>query len=271
MEIQYVGYMKPSCPVHLTVLLRRLVSFAVCLAVVFWVAFTPGRADADEGEPELRFGTLELHPYGWEDPDGSRHGLVYDYQQAIGERTGLRFTNEIIPFARTLDMLEGGQLDVITAQPHDEALAAGDRLMVLNRMNVVVGTTKRSGIHSFDDLRGRRLMYILDTSYPALKDLPESIYRVKNYRTMLMMLHDRPAVDGGVFSEPAYYYWMKKLQYSPKEFGPAILVETRDDWAFVRKDLPEEIREKLRRAIASLQAEKFYEGLLEELKRETAH
>ncbi len=253
------------CPLY------RIVPCMLWLAVVFGMVFTPWCAVADEGQPELRFGTLELHPYGWEDPDGSRHGLVYEYQQAIGERTGLRFTNEIIPFARTLDMLEGGQLDMITAQPHDEALAAGDRLMILNRMNVVVGTTKHSGIHSFDDLRGKRLMYILDTSYPALKGWPESIYRVKNYKSMLRMLHDRPSVDGGVFSEPAYYYWMKKLEYSPNEFGAVILVETRDDWAFVRKGLPEEVRDKLRRAIASLQAERFYEGLLEALKRETAY
>jgi ABC-type amino acid transport substrate-binding protein len=226
-----------------------------------------GASVAEEAGPELRLGTLDLPPYGWKNADGSCHGIVYQMHQEIGERTGLRFTNEIVPFARMLDMLKNGQLDMVTSQPHDTAQQAGDPLIVQNKMNVIVGTNKNSRIHTHEDLRGKNFLYIIAASYPTLDGYPQNIYKVRNYQIMLKMLYAR-SLDAGVFSEPAYYYWMKKLGYSPGDFGQVIHTDTRDDWAFVRKDLPEETREKLRQAIVSLQQEQYYERLLEELKRE---
>ena len=87
---------------------------------------------------------------------------------------------------------------------------------------------------------------------------------------MLEMLNKR-SFDAGVFSEPAYYYWMKKLGYSPEDFGVVIHTDTRDDWAFVRKDLPDEIREKLKQAIMVLQRERYHDRLLEALKPDATY
>lgn len=224
--------------------------------------------EAWSSEPELRIGTLDLRPYGWEEADGSRHGLVYHMHQAIGERSGLRFTNEIIPFARMLSMLADGRLDMVTSQPHRAALESGSPLMVTNPINIIAATGKDAGIHSIEDLRHKRILFMLAASYPPLEGYPGEILRVKNYQSMLKTLHSRASVDAGVFSEPAYYYWMKRLGLRPGDFGDVVLIQTRQDWAFVRKDLPEDIREKLKQAIRSLQEERHYEALLQALRNE---
>ena len=238
----------------------------LCVAVT--VVLPTAQAPAEDAAPELRIGTLDLQPYGWRDADGRKHGIVYSMHQAIGERSGLRFTNEIIPFARMLTMLEDGRLDMVTAQPHTSALKAGDPLIRTNAINVIAATRKNTHIRTFGDLRNKRFLYMLAASYPPLEGFPESIYRVKSYENMLKMLRDRESVDAGVFSEPAYYYWMKQLGFSPDDFGEVILVQSRDDWAFVRKDLPENIRNRLRRAIESLRQEGLYDKLLRQLRKE---
>ena len=217
---------------------------------------------------ELRIGTLDLRPYGWMEADGSRHGIVYHMHQAIGERSGLPFTNEIIPFARMLTMLEDGRLDMVTAQPHKAALKAGAPLMRTNPINVIAATRKNTGIQTFGDLRNKRFLFMLAASYPPLEGYPEEIFRVKSYDSMLKMLRERPSVDAGVFSEPAYYYWLKRLGFSPDDFGEVILVQSRDDWAFVRKDLPENIRNRLKWAIQQLQQEGYYGKLLRQLRKD---
>lgn len=238
----------------------------LCVAATVFLPIT--QAPAENAAPELRIGTLGLQPYGWRDADGRKHGIVYSMHQAIGERSGLRFTNEIIPFARMLTMLKEGRLDMVTSQPHRAALKAGVPLMTTNAINVIAATGKNTGIHSFEDLRNRRFLFMLAASYPPLEGYPGDIFRVKSYKNMLKMLRDRPSVDVGVFSEPAYYYWMKRLGFSPDDFGEVILVQSRDDWAFVRKDLPENIKNRLKRAIQSLKQEGYYDKLLRQLRED---
>ena len=92
-------------------------------------------------------------------------------------------------------------------------------------------------------------------------------FRVKSYESMIKMLRERPSVDAGVFSEPAYHYWMKRLGFSPDDFGEVIFVQSRDDWTFDRKDLPENIKNRLKRAIQSLKQEGYYDKLLRQLRK----
>lgn len=224
-------------------------------------------AVADDGV-ELRIGTMHLLPYGWTDDLDQKHGVIYELHQEIGKRSGLTFSNEIIPFARMVSMLKAGELDLITCQPHAVALEAGDKLMVQNDIKVIAGVRSGSSARVLSDFKGKSLLYIIDASYPFLLDYPQSIHRVKNYEIMLKMLHERPNIDAGVFSEPAYYYWIKALGYAPSAFGKPILVSKTQDWVFVRKGLPEEIRENLKQVIEGMQSENYYGQLIEKMKQD---
>lgn len=241
-----------------------LIIWAICIPAFL---STTASITFAEAPYTLRIGTMDLAPYGGTHPNGKKFGIVYQLHQEIGKRSGLAFTNEIYPFPRMVDMLKHGELDLLTAQPHTSTLDAGDQLIVQNKINLIAGTTKDSGLKSIEDLKGKHFIYILHASYPSLKDIPGNIYRVNNYKIMLKMLHDRTANEVGVFSEPAYYHWMNTMGFSPNEFGQAIKVAQREDWVFVRKDLPNAVREKLIKAVESMHRDKFYEKLFEKFKR----
>lgn len=216
----------------------------------------------------LRIGSVELQPYGSRNPGGEPGGILYDLHEELGKRIGVPFSNQLVPFARMIDMLGNGELDLIQAQPHASVLEAGEQLVVQNQINVVVVTKRGSNIRGFNGLKDRRLLHILRASYPSLDGVTDKIDYVKNYEIMLKMILNRPGIAGGVFSEPAFYYWMHQLGYSMSDFGVIIRIATRDDWIFVRRGLDQSLKAKIRSAVESLRREKYYERLMDEFKEE---
>lgn len=205
---------------------------------------------------------MDLPPYGWKSPDGKR-GLVYELNQEIGIRSGMKFTNTILPFKRMLHKLANGEIDLISSQAHEEALAAGEKLSVQFLINVIAGTKKDSQIEFINDFKGSSLVYHHAASYPQLEGVPQKIHRVNTYRQVVAMVHQREEIDGGVFSEPAYYYWMKDLELTPEDFGRTIIIEqAKKQWILVRKDMPVNLREKLKKIVNEIYNEKMYEKLL---------
>ena len=211
----------------------------------------------------LRIGTMDLPPYGWIDEQGKKQGIIYEMEQEIGLRSGMPFTNEIYPFNRLLRMLKKGKLDLISSQAHQAAEDAGEKLGVQFTINVIAGTRKGSGIREIEDFKNSFLVYHHSATYSQLEGLPRDIQRVKSYRQALHILHTRKIVDGAVFSEPAYYYWMQDFGLTPDDFGNVIMIERgKKQWIFVRKDLPAEIRSKLKGVVEEIYQEKMYERLL---------
>ena len=215
----------------------------------------------------LRIGTMNLPPYGWIDKQGTPQGIIYAMNQEIGKRSGMVFTNQIYPFNRMLSMLKEGKLDLISSQAHQPALAAGDKLAVQFTINVIAATRKGSGIRSLADFKGRFLVYHHAATYPQLDNLPRQIQRVKSYRQALKILQERPNTDGAVFSEPAYYYWMKDSGLTPDDFGEVIMIEpNKKQWIFVRKDMADDFRETLKQVVEEIYREDLYQQLLERYK-----
>lgn len=244
--------------------LKRTILFAICCGLVLWfhLALLIPTATAQQA-PLLRIGTMDLPPYGWQDQQGVKHGIIYEMNQEIGLRSGMRFSNEIYPFKRMLLMLENGELDLISSQAHQPALDAGDKLTVQFNINVIAGTHKGSAIRSIADLKNSFLVYHHAATYPQLAGLPLKIQRVKSYRQGLQLLYLRDNVDGAIFSEPAYYYWMQDLGLSPDDFGNVVLIEqAKEQWIFVRKDLPAHLRTSLKHITETIYHENLYDRLL---------
>ncbi len=226
-----------------------------CTLPVLWTPSAPA-ADNQTRKKQvttLKIGTMNLPPYGWVDKQGEQQGIIYAMNQEIGIRSGLPFTNQIYPFNRLLSMLKDGQLDLISSQAHQSALDAGDKLAIQFTINVIAATRKGTKIRSIADFKDRFLIFHHAASYPQLAGLPKHIQRVQSYRQALKILHDRPNADGAVFSEPAYYYWMKDFGWTPDDFGNVIMIEqNKKQWILVRKDLPEDLRRTLKKAVQDI-------------------
>ena len=222
---------------------------------------------SDDDGLTLRIGTMDLPPYGWIDEYGEKRGIIYTMNQEIGSRSGMRFSNEIVPFSRMLYMLREGQIDLVSSQPHKEALTSGDKLAIQHKVKVIAVTKKGTHINSIEDLKGKRILYHQSASYSKLDGMPREIFRVNNYQQMVKTLYYRSVYDAGVFSEPAFYYWVDHVGLNPKDFGKVILIESDlEQWIFVRKDLPVSVKEKLESIVNDIFNEGLYEKLIDEIK-----
>ncbi|MEH6445511.1 MAG: hypothetical protein V7784_16575, partial [Oceanospirillaceae bacterium] len=99
--------------------------------------------------------------------------------------------------------------------------------------------------------------------YKELEGLPNSITRTENYKQSLMFLYKGKINDAAVFSEPAYYYWMKDLGLTNKDFGNVIIITpNKNQWIFVRRDLPDTLKSDIKRVVAEIYKENLYNRLL---------
>lgn len=245
-------------------ILPSLTALLLCFPIVSWA----GQDNpATNMATQLRIGTMELAPYGWVDDSGKKHGLIYAMNQEIGKRSGLDYTNHIIPFKRMVAMLKIGKLDLISSQPHKEATEAGELLAIQHKVNVIAVTRKNSGITTIADLKDKQLLYHDLASYDRLEGIPASVFRVTFYEQMIKMLRYRDKYDAAIISEPAFYHLIKQLELKIDDFGTIIPIETKlNQWIIVHKDLPEPLKEKLRQIVSDIYHDKMYERLIEQLK-----
>lgn len=242
---------------------------AVCVCVAFALALPCGgpagaAEKTDNKAVPLRVGTFELPPWGWVDKDGTPRGIIYDLHQDIATRTGMPFTNELYPFARLIEMLGKGELDFVSGQPHQSLLEAGEKLALLHTVTIVAVTKKGSDIHSLQDLKGKTVIFQRVASYPQLDALPGRIIRVESYDQAIQILFLRNEADAAVFSEPSFYFFRKAHGYTDQDFGDIIPIERdREDWVFVRRGLPQPVKEALKKAVEQATRDHAYDKLLD--------
>ncbi len=246
--------------------MKQMKLFTVCIFCLVMWGLCSAVVEAQSSTEELtalRIATQDLPPYGWEDVQQLKHGIIYELNQELGIRSGLPFTNKILPMNRMLMMLKRGDIDLISCQTHQAALDAGDKLAVQFKVDVIAGTKKGSGIRKIEDFKGKSLVYHHAASYRQLEGLPRKIHRVKSYKQSMQVLYFRPKVDGAVITEPAYYYWIQELGFTPDDFGDIVMIEPdKKQWIFVRKGLPQKTRESLKRVVEEIYQESLYEQLL---------
>ena len=162
-----------------------------------------------------------------------------------------------------LHELQNGKVDVLSSQAHERSLASGDKLAVQFYIDVIAGTRKDSGIEELSDFTGKYLIYHQSAYYPQLDGLPSDIHYVRGYDKMLELMSIRDAYDAGVFSEPAYYFWMREQGLTPEDFGNVITIEAdKEQWIFVRSGMPESLRQRLAEIGSEIREEGMYEALL---------
>ena len=242
----------------------RLFTVYLCFFLIWTYDITIAEAQKSTDEPaSIKIGTSDLPPYGWEASNHEKHGIIYELNQEIGIRSGLSFINIILPINRMYRLLKNGEIDLISSQAHQAARDAGDKLAIQFDINVIAATKKGSGIHKIEDFKGKNLIYHHSASYAQLEGLPQNIQRVRSYRQILDLLYSRPHTDGAVFSEPAYYYWMRVRGLTPADFGEVIMIERdKAQWIFVRKGLPQNTRTMLKQIVEDIYREDLYEELL---------
>lgn len=240
-----------------------IITISLFTVLFYSACSTANQKNGEDSNYILKIGTMDLIPYGWEDKEKNKQGIIYELNQQIGLRLGKPFTNNIYPFKRMLKLLKSGKLDLISSQAHKEALNSGEKLGIQHNVDVIAATKLDSNIKSIADLKGKNFVYHLSSSYKELEGFPRSITRVNNYRQSIINLYKDRNLDAAVFSEPAYYYWMKDLNLTSSDFGKVIIITpNKQQWVFVRRDLPNPLKNQLKKVVAQIYKENLYLELL---------
>jgi len=243
--------------------MSHFIALSVIISLFYSINLLASQENQSDSKYVLKIGTMALVPYGWKDKDNKKYGVIYELNHEIGLRLGIPFTNEIYPFKRMLKMLNNGDLDIVSSQAHQEAMNSGEKLGIQHDVVVIVGTKKNSNIQSIEDLKDKNLIYHLSSSYKALDEIRHSITRVNNYKDSVTTLHRNRDIDAAVFSEPAYYYWLKELGLTSEDFGNVIVISPeKKQWIFVRRDLPDKLKNDVKLVVAEIYKENLYENLL---------
>jgi len=243
--------------------MTHLAALLVILSIFYSASPQAAQENQSDSEYVLKIGTMALVPYGWKDSKNKKHGVIYELNQEIGLRLNIPFTNEIYPFKRMLKMLDSGELDLISSQAHQEALDSGEKLGIQHDVTVIVGTKKESKIQSIADLKNKSLIYHLSSSYKELEEIPHTITRVNNYKQSVMTLHKSKDYDAAVMSEPAYCYWLKELGLTSEDFGNVVVISPeKKQWVFVRRDLPDKLKNDVKLVVEEIYKENVYKDLL---------
>ncbi len=241
-----------------------------CLLSLSGSLVWPGVWAQSDALQSLKLATMDLPPYGWIDDKGVSHGALYELGEEIGRRMKLPHTNKILPFARMLESLKEGSIDLLSSQAHQQALDAGEKLAVMYGVNVIVATKKGSGIASLDDLKGKKFVFHRGASYKQLEGVPADVQYVSSYEQSVDMLYTRP-VHAAVFSEPAYYYFLQQAKRTPEDFGKVLYLErNKEQWLFVRKGMPEATKRRLKEVIDQLRQENAFDKILSKYGKPTA-
>ncbi|WP_127717063.1 ABC transporter substrate-binding protein [Halobacteriovorax sp. HLS] len=220
-------------------------------------------------EGVLKIGTMDLRPYGWQDRSGKKQGIIFELNEEIGKRLNIPYVNKIYPFKRMLKLLNEGKIDLISSQAHAESLESGEKLAIQFDINVIAGTKKGENIKSINDFKGKHMVFHRSASYVELEGIPKKVIQVNSYRQALSVLVKDRKASGAVFSEPAYYYWMKDLGLTNKDFGKVIMITpNKKQWVFVRKDLPIELKNKIATIVKQIYDENMYNSLLKKYGKE---
>lgn len=206
---------------------------------------------------------MDLPPYGWINQNEEKKGIIFELNEELAKKIGLPYRHEILPFNRMLKMLNDGELDIISSQAHQMALSAGENIAIQHLTDVIAITKKGSAIKTLSELKNKRLIFHHGATYPQLVGLPSHIERVGSYREMVQLLYSHPHLDGGIITEPAYDYWRNDLKLKDSDFGSKIIIEKdKKQWIFVRRGLPPELKERIKKAAIKVFHEKKFEQLV---------
>ena len=140
-----------ACMVHSDTLVTKSWRALLSLGVLAFALASPASVLARD----LRIVTIESAPFGFFEANGQPSGMMWEIGNLIAAEAGFTATNQIIPYARTVLVVENGEADFVLRYGSAELSAAAIQVApVLSLPTIIVGKPS-SPFKSLKDLRGK--------------------------------------------------------------------------------------------------------------------
>jgi len=204
---------------------------------------------------ELRIVTIDSAPFGFRTADGKPTGMIYEISNLIAEEAGFTYTNEILPYARTVHAVGSGDADFVIRYGNAELESVAVQVVrVLSLPTIVVGHPSAK-FESLNDLHGKTVGIPrggrFDDAFQA--DTAILKYPVADYAQTVKMLTAR-RLDAGIGSSVGLYYNAHLLGIKKEQLGKPLVLSTQHfELHFSKKREDPETIAALRSAVARLE------------------
>lgn len=204
---------------------------------------------------ELRIVTIDSAPFGFRASDGKPTGMIYEISNRIAEEAGFTYTNEILPYARTVHAVGCGDADFVIRYGNAELEKVAIQVArVLSLPTIVVGHPSIK-FETLKDLHGKTVGIPRGGRFDDAFEADTTIlkYPVADYaQTIKMVTAQR--IDAGIGSSVGLYYNAHVLGVKKEQLGkPLVLSIQHFTLHFSKKREDQATIDALRNAVARLE------------------
>jgi len=234
------------------------------LSLLFLLIGIPAGAVLASTVP-IQVRTVSFPPYGINEQDKSS-GIYYDMANLIVANAGYDSQNKIIPYARIVQGMKHGGID-LTIIFHNDALQDDvEYVMPLTQQRVVVMSLVSQSLKNISDLSEKKITYIRGTKLPEIIRNNGTItkYKVVDYKHGIKMLKAgrADAMMGSLLPMEQAILDFEKNEKTTLLCDEPLVVETQTPWLQVsKKSNPDIDLEKLKNSFRELEESGAFERI----------
>jgi len=177
----------------------------------------------------LKIVTIEVAPFGFTGSDGKPAGMMFDISNLIAEEAGLKYTNKIVPYARTVIELQSGNADFVLRFDNDKLGAIAVPVASVISFPIIVLSRAGSTFKALKKLHGKTVGVVRGGEFDRNFDNDSAInkYDTNDYSQMIKMLI-RGRLDAGIGTNIGLYYNASKLGIKPEVFSPPMNLSSKE-------------------------------------------
>jgi len=214
---------------------------------------------------DLKIGTIAVAPFGMVGDDGKPTGMMYDIANKIAETAGLKYTNTLVPYARSVVSLGEGLVDVVLRFNNAELPGVSTPLGSVATMPTIILSKKAQPFATLQALRGKTVGVLKGGVFDDRFSKDEAILKqeVPDYDQMIRMLM-AGRFDAAIGSNVGLYYVANKQGIAQDQLGTPLVLTTQDFLVhFSKKNKDERVKEALKAAIESLRKDGTFEKIID--------
>ncbi len=202
----------------------------------------------------LKIETINVAPFGFIGKDGKPTGMMFEISNRIAQEADLKYTNEIIPYARTIFDLKIGTADFVLRFSNDELPAIAVPLVSIITMTTIILSKADAPYASLNDLDKKLVGVVRGGKFDEDFDNKTAINKVQvnDYAQMLKLLM-RGRIDACIGTNVGLYYNAKQLGINPEMLSLPMQLSSKEFILhFSRKNADIQTMNKLKESVEKL-------------------
>lgn len=210
----------------------------------------------------IKVGIFNVEPFSYIDSNGKFNGVTFKFLEKLEKAAEFKFEYIVLPYSRVLSSLKDGSIDLAMFYPSDvykddyEALCE----TLGNDNYIVLQPSIKS--NSLKQLAGKKIVALRGAKYSKEYEDDKLVQKIdaKNYEQAISMFLAK-RVDGIVVPKVALNFLITEKRLARELFSNFFVLNHKKNYLHVRKNLPEEIKSKLKTANLKVIEENGYREL----------